>query len=513
MPMDNTLKRKLSLYTGEFMAALLIIQPLLDVLSFFMQQGGNTILTTVIRSVLLVAVSLYGFFISDKKKDYIILYAVLAGFWLVHMANSFRTGYADPIADAGEYLKLIQFPLWTFSFITFFRKRDGLNLKMAGVLTINFAIILLIIALSFAVGVPVYTYDYPEREIFIGLRGWFDVPNSQSAILCMLVPAVLLWAARLENIFVFLAASILGIGILFFTGTRMTFYGAIVIAAAVAILLLINRKPWWFAAILLALLALIIIFRGWSPMAEREAVTGGTVGIYEEKTAEIMGSGGFSAEYFNKEEIPPETLEKIKRVYTEIYGNKGVYDDMLLGDLIERFGVERVMEAYDYTVSPNILANDGRLKRLTYCNLIWEEQDILTKLFGFEYDEVRHGDISYNPENDFPAILFHCGYVGTALYLAFILYFVIKGIIAFIRNIKGFFTLEVGTSVIMFAMALCAAQFSGHVLRKPNAIVYFSLAAAMLYTFITGNPMRDSVKTKINTGKYKKEGRVRIKRV
>ncbi len=509
--METSLKRKLSSYTGEFMAALLIIQPLLDVLSFFMQQNDNTIVTTSIRTALLIIVSLYGFFISDKKKSYAILYAVLAGFWAIHMFNSFRTGYADPLADAAEYLKLIQFPLWTFSFITFFKKRDGLNLRAAGILAVNFALILLIIGISFAAGNPVYTYHYPERDIYIGIRSWFVVPNSQSAILCMLVPALLLWATRRKSLILFAVSSVLGFGLLYFTGTRLTFYAAILIAAAFAVLMLINKK-WWNVLILLGIVALIIVFRNQSPMAERAAITGETVEHYQEKTDEIMGSTDYDIDYLDNEDIPAEELAKIERVYTEVYGVKGLYGDTLLGDLIERFGVERVMEAYDYTVSANKLANDTRLKRLTYCNLVWEEQDILTKLFGFEYDEVWYEGNTYDPENDFPSILFYYGYVGAALYAAFIAFFIIKAIIAFFKDVRGFFTVEIGTAAIMFAMALGAAQFSGNVLRKPNVVVYISLAAAMLYTYISDKKDTRSPDT-VPTEKYKNAGRVKIKRV
>ena len=40
---EQSLKTRLTAYTGEFMAALLLIQPLLDVLSYFMQEHGSTV--------------------------------------------------------------------------------------------------------------------------------------------------------------------------------------------------------------------------------------------------------------------------------------------------------------------------------------------------------------------------------------------------------------------------------------------------------------------------------------
>ena len=195
------------------MAALLLVQPLLDVLSYFMQNLGMTALTTALRTVLLFAVSLYGFAISDRKRLYGLLWGVAGGFWLLHMLNCFRLGYQDPVGDAAEYLKLVQFPLWTAVFLTFFRQRPGLDLRAAALLAGNFALILLVIGLSYLTGRPAYTYDLPARDFQKGLLGWFGVPNAQSAIVSMLAPGLLLWAWRTERLWVFSGACGLGLGL------------------------------------------------------------------------------------------------------------------------------------------------------------------------------------------------------------------------------------------------------------------------------------------------------------
>ena len=108
-----------------FFAVLLLIQPPLDVLSYFMQSLEATAVTTAIRTFLLFAVSLYGFAITDRRKVYWAFYAGIAGFWLLHALNCLRVGYADPLADGGEFLKLAQFPLWTLSFVTLLRQGAG----------------------------------------------------------------------------------------------------------------------------------------------------------------------------------------------------------------------------------------------------------------------------------------------------------------------------------------------------------------------------------------------------
>ena len=54
---DTTFKGRMISHTGEFMAALLLLQPMLDVLSYFMQNVGGTVFTTALRMALLITVS------------------------------------------------------------------------------------------------------------------------------------------------------------------------------------------------------------------------------------------------------------------------------------------------------------------------------------------------------------------------------------------------------------------------------------------------------------------------
>ena len=476
---ERTIKGQMTSFAGEFMAAVLLIQPLLDVLSFFLRDSGATPVTTSLRMIMLAAVSLYGFIISDRKQLYAACYAVVVGFWLLHMLNCWRTGYLDPVGDTAEYLKLAQFPLWTLAFVTFFQKRDGLDFQIIGVLTVNLAIILLVVGLSFAFGPRVYTYDYPERGLQIGFVGWFAVPNAQSAILCLLAPAVLLWGLRTERLWIFCLCSGASFGLLYLTGTRLTYYTAVLLAAAFLVLILLCRKPYVFCFPLLILLIVLLACKGISPMEQRQAVTGNSASAYQEKIDEIMGEDK-DFTYRPGEEISPAVLEKIKTVYRDVYGQTGIYGETLLGDLIDRFGLEQVMEEMDYTVSPGVL-NNSRSRKLTAMHMVWEEQDFLTHLLGMEYGKSQIGMTNYDPENDFNALVYKVGYLGTALYACFVLGILLYGIMAFVRRFPALMTVEFAAAVIMFVLAMGSAQFSGQVLRRPNVTVYCSLSAALIY--------------------------------
>ena len=52
--------------------ALVVVQPLLDVLSYFMAEYSLTAITTLLRMVMFAVIFVYGFWISDNKKVYYI---------------------------------------------------------------------------------------------------------------------------------------------------------------------------------------------------------------------------------------------------------------------------------------------------------------------------------------------------------------------------------------------------------------------------------------------------------
>lgn len=503
---DYSLRGRCTKYVGEIMAALLIIQPLLDVLSYFVAAGaGNNVFTTVLRTILLITVSLFGMFISDNRKYYYIMYFVIVSFWLVHMANCFRIGYNDPLGDAGEYFKLIQFPLWTLTFITFFRKRADLDLAVTGVLAANFGIIVLIILLSFLFQNPVYTYDFPDRNVQIGILGWFGVANSQSAIVSILAMPTLLWAFYKDKLWLFCVASALTFGLLYFTGTRLAYYSGIIIAICFLVLIVIKRESLYYCIPLLLVLAMFIGLKGFSPMAERQDLTADSYAIYQEKTDKVMGKDK-DFKYHDGEEIPESIRRKIKKVYTDVYSGDGVYGNPLLGDLIDRFGVDTVMEKYNYSIAPEVLYN-VRTKRMKTVELIWDEQDLITKLFGFEYSEVIINNRVFDPENDFPVLLYYYGYVGAGLYIIFVAYFFFISVIGFLRELFDFITMSFGTAMVMYILGLASAQFSGQVLRKPSVTVYISLAAALIYVAVY-RPIEPKY-----YASYAKKSRVEIKHI
>lgn len=484
------LRKGLAAHTAEFMLALLMAQPVLDAFTYLAKTAGATVISGAVRTVLLMAVSLYGFAITEKRRIYYVFYGVIGGFWALHMLNCLRLGYAEPFRDGGEYLKLMQFPLWTLSFLTFFRQGKHLDLRAERAVAMNFAIVLGIIALSYATGTQAYTYDIPARGVKVGLLGWFDVANSQSAIVCILVLALLLWAYQTGRLAVFSGACVLGFGLLYFTGTRLTYYSAFLIALGFGVLALLAGGRGRLCCIPLGLaVALLVCFQDVSIMEYRQTLSQDSARIYQEPTDEIMGE---DKDYiYTGGEIPPALLEKITRVYEEVYSPLSFADKPLLGDLLDRFGIQRVMEAYHYTTDAWILY-DLRVKKMTVMRLLWQEQDWLTKLVGFEANKVFINGQSYDPETDITALPYYYGWLGAGMYLCFTGYFLVRvlaGCLSHLRRLSGFLTVRMGVWTMILVLGLGAAQFSGQVLKKPSVTVYLSLAAAELYTQLSASKL------------------------
>ena len=80
----SKLEEKLSV----LVLVLLVIQPVLDVFSYFLGQTGSNALSTLARFAMLAFVALLGFFISRKKKIYFFFYGAIGLFWICLLYTS-----------------------------------------------------------------------------------------------------------------------------------------------------------------------------------------------------------------------------------------------------------------------------------------------------------------------------------------------------------------------------------------------------------------------------------------
>lgn len=488
--LQETIRSKLS----GIVLALLVIQPVLDVFSYFMTEYGSNIFSTLLRFFMLGLVALLGFLATERKRAYLCIYGVMALYWALHVANCFRVGYLSLYQDTANYLRILTFPVFMLSFLTFF-KHSGEELRRTlgfGFL-INIGLSVLFTALpwglaAIGIGERVYTYD----KLYVGVMGWFAIPNAQSCIIILLTPLALYAAYRTKRLWAFALTALACFGLMYVTGTKLTYYSIFLIPAAMIFVFLLNagrKKALPYLAVLLCVAVLGFVFRSQSPMQIREGMTDYSQGYLSDLVEQSLEESGASEEAM--ESIRSGTVEEdesdaaaarrlmeVRRGLLGVYTDPEVYGDILV-DLNDRFGVYNVMSAYHYSASSGALS-DLRLRKTNYAKLVWRECDLPTKLLGFEYSKMLHNGNVYDLENDFPAVYYNCGWLGFALYLLPLVYVAFVLLRAFFRDPFHYLTVELGAAGITFVLALGSAQISGYVLRRPNVAIYLAVTTAYL---------------------------------
>lgn len=84
---STTIKRQSGFPSSAADDGLILLQPVLDILSFWQDQAGaDNTLTLALRFGMLLVVALAGFCLSGRKRIYVALAFVLLGFGLCHAA-------------------------------------------------------------------------------------------------------------------------------------------------------------------------------------------------------------------------------------------------------------------------------------------------------------------------------------------------------------------------------------------------------------------------------------------
>lgn len=511
------------------------VQPLLDVLSYFLSEMGSNAFSTVLRFGMLVAVALFGFLLSHKKLHYIVLYSVIALFWAVHVANGFRVGYISVVQDTANFLRILNFPIFALTFMTILSIDHDLKKYFYLGTALAFGEMIVFTALPWLTGHPVYTYP----ALPVGIMGWFAIPNAQAVILVLSAPIAIYWAYSTGKYPVYLAAAVLCFGMMYATGTKFTFYSIFIIAGAYAFLFVLQmgKKCWKYALPMLALFAVVFVFRNQSPMALRERMSAYSQGLLsaaveeslensgvDEEIIEIIKNEGDEEEEEPEEQVPVTPPEKVRAKLRQ--GLMGIYTDeeiygKQLNNMNERFGVYNVMEVFHHSAATGLLS-DFRATKTFFAELIWSEKDLFTQFLGVEYSDFVVDGVIYDLENDFPAVYYCCGYIGFGLYMLFFAMFVVVVLRAFwlrmlwrmradagkpgnpvLRVAKSlwkglgeFLSVEVGAVGMSFLLAVIAAQISGYVLRRPNVTIYFAIAAASLMSLCAGVDARPKTQSR-----------------
>ncbi len=467
------LKERLPLFVMLFFA----VQPLLDAAGYWQARLGiPNAATLVLRMLLLGSAVLTGFFLTDRRKRYYVLFGVLAALTALHAAACVTApgGYREPVADLVNLVRIWYLPLVTAALITCLRQNGKVWPAMLKGAACALALIAGIMLVSAVTGTDPHTYNYERFDRpHYGVLGWFLWTNSQSAVLSMLCPLAVLFAALKwpGRVLPAAAAAAVGEAALYFLAPRLAFAGLVLSGTVMAAGLAVSdRRRWKTALAVLLITAAFTACYPLSPTAQKE----GYADRIGESLQEAQTESGVSISA-DPSEMSEEELDGLEDLYR---GQNYVYS------LVERFGRDRVFAA-----GPRLLYDD-RVKKITFCRFLMEDAQPMTKLFGLSLQDMTYERIggdgkpvtdNFDVENDFHGVFFLTGACGLALMLAFLLFFGLRALIAVIRRPKEYLTADMFAFAAAYGMALIHALFTASVLRRNNASVWLALVLAGLW--------------------------------
>lgn len=494
----------LTQHIPQIITALFVIQPIMDVISYWFQVWGlSAYPTLVLRMGILGLTVLLGFLLSSRKKLYFLTAGILAAIAVGHIIACIQApgGYRSPISDLTNYIRVIQMPVTAICLITFLKSHekafDGMQLGLMLALVITLAVEIL----SVVTGTDPNTYTDG-----LGTLGWFSNTNSQSNNLSILIPISIAWqlTRKNRNMVLFCLTTILGLLAMFFFCTRLAYLGIYAACIGIAFSIFVaHRQDWKVACVFLVLAVLFTVLLPQSPMSihmnannsaqdERQTYINMQIGDDMEAVKELIAKennhgkkpyetvhgseGADSAETEPDKVMTEEERQKLIESLTPVYKH-------YVRDFVEIFGAEKTMEMFDYSIDVRDFAS-VRHKKLMFASMLMNDSPFTSRLFGLNLARFTVGENIYDVENDFHGVYYLFGLVGLAALLAFIGYFVYLIVWALIRNAKKYYTLEAASYGIAFLMCMAHAYNTAGVLRRPNASIFLSAILAGIYYLV-----------------------------
>ena len=291
------------------------------------------------------------------------------------------------------------------------------------------------------------------------------------AIVSILAPIVILLCYRRKNFLLFTVTSVAALAQLYLMGTRLAFFSIAVAALGVPVVLVLTgkaRASKRYIAVLVLILAVCCATYKQSPMyinqnRYNEAMS------YNQNDANVM----IKRAEGNKDGTSTVTPEERYHALCTIY-------NFYSPNMCRRFGTARVMSAYGYSDQVTDITAT-RHRKIVFCEMLLDEQPFTSRLFGMELGRMAFDGEIYDVENDFHGICFLYGWVGLAMMVAFIGYFLYLIVKCLIKDFRKYFTVEAGAFGIGLCLCLVYAYFTAGVLRRPNASIYMSVLLAVVY--------------------------------
>lgn len=477
------MKNKLSRLLPALVAALFIIQPVLDVASYWLEKlEYPTTATLLLRMAVLAATALLAFCLSSHKGTYMLAGAVCLVLYGCHGLACVQVGYSDPVGDLVNFVRVVQMPVLVLCLCTFFRKEKRCFAAMQNGLTAALWIVLAVELISILTGTDASAYDNGH-----GVLGWFSNANSQSANVAALTAISLAWQLSWpkRRPALFWLTALGGLGTLYLMCTRLAYLGLVLITGGLGVMLLLirRRQDWRLAAAMLMLCVISVAVLPISPLGHHWDNGNRYEAGRQQTLDELLGDNReelltLAARQRAGEALSDDEHQKLVEGLEPIYRT-------YVGDFVEIFGLEETMERYNYAADILTFA-DVRPKKLAFAESLMDASPVMTRLFGVELARFTVGENNYDVENDFHGIYYLYGLAGLIAYGAFLLYFVGLIIRALLRDARRYVTLEAVGHGLAFASCMAHGIFTAGILRRPNASVYLSALLAAIWYLTCG---------------------------
>lgn len=452
----------------RLLVVLCCLQPVLDALSYWQDALSlSSSITLIPRTLLLALMAVLGLVLCTRKKLYILFFGVIGCFWLCHCLVCLQNGYETWFTDTSNFLRVLQLPVTTICLIACLRRCGSCFDALQRGLFYTFGVIVLLQLLALLTGTEPYTY--PDK--MIGLRGWCFWPNAQSAILSLLAPVCMSYAFvhNRSKHWIGCGISVLCLGFLFLHGTRLAYLCMLIAGVGMAITLAILKFSKKNVAFVLLITVVLGACYPVSPMVRNQKMVADNAQRKAQVFEDLVAIGEEEAQGLEGKEYE---IARLRLGYT-----------YYCSELVDRFGIEAVLEAYDYTEDVSTIINE-RTWKLKFCQLLMEESTQGSRLFGLSVGRMIHNGLSHDPENDFHGIYYLYGLVGLGLLLLFLGYFLWLIAKAMFTAPKRYFTMEAAGCVIALITLLIHSFFTCGVLRRANTLFYFGAILAMIYYLV-----------------------------
>ena len=465
------METKRNWFAANWLTLLIAAQPLLDALAYWTANESATV-AGFIRLGLLVLLPLWLLWRGPERKTLLLALGVMGLYSLAHIANCARVGYLSPVYDVAYLVRVLQMPVYAVCLAILIRDGETKRQAYRGVLiAAGLTVALLLVARVTGTG----RYTYPEGY---GYSGWVIDDNrcAHSILLVTLSAFGLFFALRSERVWLHVLGPAAVTALFLTNGTKACYaslYGLFFgYAAFLAFEKLALRQKLKTAA-LLSLVGMMIFATLIYPLTPRAKMSGvlSRAAPAGEIEAACLEKGWDISTMSPEECFANEEVREIFIHYYYLYIG-------VMPDLFDRFGPERVLKQYQMTTDVERLI-DVRLMELAYAAMIWQDADLPTKLLGFEATQVGTDGV-YDMENDWPALFYYYGPVGLGLYVLLLLAVLLRIPGALRRDWRGTLNEENLTLLLVLALQLGLAQFSGAILRRPNVSIYLALVLALI---------------------------------